>query len=68
MNKIKYFFIWILGKCPHCNAYLKYPKKYDRHTLYEESYKNVGYACKECQKQDHEIVDGLWKDYYNSIL
>lgn len=53
----------IIGYCPHCRRYFKYPKKRRINTCYEDGEKNYTYECKDCYKRTLEYFDDMWSDY-----
>jgi len=56
----------LLGFCPICTRYFKWPiKVHRRHTRYLEHHLNFICACKECMKKDDEYFDAMWEDYYS---
>lgn len=56
----------ILGHCPHCERYFKYPKKRMMNTCYEDYESNFVYECMECYERTLEYYQELWDDYNSS--
>ena len=58
----------LLGYCPCCERYFRYPVKTERrNTAYVKESNNWLTACRECQEEDYAYYAELWADYYNSI-
>lgn len=63
---IKRFFMLILGICPQHGGLFNYPRKYRRNTAYVEDEGNWGYGCRQCQREDFDMMQELWDDFYSS--
>lgn len=60
---------WLLGYCPCCDRYFKWPVTTERRrTQYNDPKSNYMTACSECHEEDDTYYDELWKDYYASRL
>lgn len=62
--------IWkkLLGFCPCCGRYFRYPvTTARRNTAYVEEPNNWLTACNECHEEDYCYYEELWADYYSSI-
>ena len=58
----------LLGYCPCCERYFRYPVTTERrNTAYCEESNNWLTACGECQEEDYAYYAELWADYYSSI-
>lgn len=56
----------VLGYCPTCDRYFRYPvTTYRRNTAYCEERDNWLTACEECHEEDFAYFKELW-DVYNS--
>jgi cytochrome c553 len=58
----------LLGYCPCCNRYLRYPVTTERrNTAYVEEASNWLTACNNCHDEDEAYFADLWDQYYSSI-
>lgn len=58
----------LLGWCPCCGKYFKWPvKTMRRATRYVNEADNWLTACKKCQDEDDAYFADLWNQYYSSI-
>ena len=55
---------WLLGYCPCCDRYLRWPVTTTRRlTQYCEELNNYMTSCKECHYEDDIYYEELWKEY-----
>ena len=63
------FFKWLLGYCPCCGRFFRWPiKTMRRHTQYCDEASNWLTACKDCHYEDDSYFDDLWAQYYSGLL
>ncbi len=67
-NRIIKLFRTLLGYCPCCEKYFRWPVTTQRrNTQYVEESANWLTACKECHEEDDAYFDDMWAQYYSSI-
>ena len=54
----------LLGYCPQCRKYFKYPKRRRTNASYENEEDNYTYECKKCWERTMEYFDNMWEDFY----
>ena len=58
----------LLGYCPHCGRYFRYPVTTERrNSQYVDEAVNWLTACDECHFEDNLYFEDLWNTYYSSI-
>lgn len=57
------FFKKIVGYCPHCKRYFRYPKRRITNANYEDKKSNYTHECKECFDRTIEYFQSMWDDY-----
>ena len=58
----------ILGCCPRCGRWFKYPKRRRQSTQYEDEESNYVTCCAECFEEIEEYWAERWAEYYAGRL
>ena len=58
----------ILGYCPQCRRYFRYPKRRHMNTQYPNEEANYCTVCAECFEEIQDYWREAWRDYYASVL
>ena len=67
-KKVAKFIKPILGFCPLCRKWFKYPRRRRRqNTAYVVEEENYITCCKGCFEMVQEHWNALWSEYYSSI-
>lgn len=56
------------GICSYCKKNKDTIKMRRQNTLFEKQDENYTESCKECFEEKEEYWNGMWKDYYSSLL